>query len=112
MTNDERNHKVREISSEIEKDAIGDTHYEARVQGLYNDNRYYLFVYETFRDIRLVGAPPQSMVNLAATPDNWMWPRHTCDFSMFRIYCNKDGKPASYQRTMYHTNPNITFRFR
>lgn len=98
MTNDERNHKVREISSEIEKDAIGDTHYEARVQGLYNDNRYYLFVYETFRDIRLVGAPPQSMGKFGGDTDNWMWPRHTCDFSMFRIYCNKDGKPASYSK--------------
>jgi len=98
MTNDERNRKVREISNEIEKEAIGDSHYEARVQGLYNDNRYYLFVYETFRDIRLVGAPPQSMGKFGGDTDNWMWPRHTCDFSMFRIYCGKDGKPASYSK--------------
>ncbi|HNX55271.1 MAG TPA: S46 family peptidase [Prolixibacteraceae bacterium] len=98
MSVEERNRKVREISNEIEKAAIGDTHYEARVQGMYNDNRYYLFVYETFRDIRLVGAPPQSMGKFGGDTDNWMWPRHTCDFSMFRIYCGKDGKPASYSK--------------
>jgi len=98
MSVEERNKKVREISNEIEKAAMGDTHYEARVQGMYNDNRYYLFVYETFRDIRLVGAPPQSMGKFGGDTDNWMWPRHTCDFSMFRIYCGKDGKPASYSK--------------
>jgi hypothetical protein len=98
MTTDERSQKVRELSSEIEKEATGDTHYEARVQGLYNDNKYYLFVYETFRDIRLVGAPPQSMGKFGGDTDNWMWPRHTADFSMFRIYCGKDGKPAAYSK--------------
>ncbi|HZL08739.1 MAG TPA: S46 family peptidase [Prolixibacteraceae bacterium] len=96
MSEDERGKKVRELSSKIEKEAIGDTHYEARVQSLYNDNKYYLFVSETFRDIRLVGAPPQSMGKFGGDTDNWMWPRHTADFSMFRIYCGKDGKPAAY----------------
>jgi hypothetical protein len=96
MTSDERNKKVHEISSKIEKEASTDPNYDARVQGLYNDNRYYLFVYETFRDIRLVGAPPQSMGKFGGDTDNWMWPRHTADFSMFRIYCGKDGKPAAY----------------
>ena len=98
MSTDERNKKVREVSNEIEKEATGDTHYEARVQALYNENRYYLFVYETFRDIRLVGAPPQSMGKFGGDTDNWMWPRHTADFSMFRIYCGKDGNPASYSK--------------
>lgn len=96
MSSEERNKKVREISSKLEKEAIGETHYEARVQALYNDNKYYLFIYETFRDIRLVGAPPQSMGKFGGDTDNWMWPRHTADFSMFRIYCGKDGKPAAY----------------
>lgn len=96
MTEDERKNKVREISSRLEKEAMGDTHYEARVQSLYNDNKYYLFVYEVFKDIRLVGAPPQSMGKFGGDTDNWMWPRHTADFSMFRIYCGKDGKPAAY----------------
>lgn len=98
MTEEERNKKVRELSSAIEKEAAAETHYEARVQSLYNDNKYYLFIYETFRDIRLVGAPPQSMGKFGGDTDNWMWPRHTADFSMFRIYCGKDGKPAAYSK--------------
>jgi hypothetical protein len=98
MTEEERNKKVRELSSAVEKEAAADTHYEARVQSLYNDNKYYLFIYETFRDIRLVGAPPQSMGKFGGDTDNWMWPRHTADFSMFRIYCGKDGKPAAYSK--------------
>ena len=98
MTGDERSKKVRELASKIEKEAIKDTHYEARVQSLYDGNKYYLFVYETFRDIRLVGAPPQSMGKFGGETDNWMWPRHTADFSIFRIYCGKDGKPASYSQ--------------
>ena len=98
MTEEERRNKVREISSKLEKEATGDTHYEDRVQSMYNDNKYYLFVYEVFKDIRLVGAPPQSMGKFGGDTDNWMWPRHTADFSMFRIYCGKDGKPASYSK--------------
>lgn len=98
MTSEERNTKVRELASKIEKDAVGNDPYEAHVQSMYNDNRYYLFVYETFRDIRLVGAPPQSMGKFGGETDNWMWPRHTDDFSIFRIYCGKDGKPASYSK--------------
>jgi len=98
LTEEKRKDKVREISSAIEKEATADTHYEGRVQAVYNDNKYYLFVYETFRDIRLVGAPPQSMGKFGGDTDNWMWPRHTADFSIFRIYCGKDGKPASYSK--------------
>ena len=98
LTEEERKTKVRELSSKIETEATADSHYDARVQSLYNDNKYYLFVYETFRDIRLVGAPPQSMGKFGGDTDNWMWPRHTADFSMFRIYCGKDGKPAAYSK--------------
>jgi len=98
LTEEERSNKVREIASGIEKEATKDTEYDARVQSLYNGNKYYLFVYETFRDIRLVGAPPQSMGKFGGDTDNWMWPRHTDDFSMFRIYCSKDGKPAAYSK--------------
>ena len=96
MNADERSKKVREIASKIEKEAVGETHYDARVQAFYNENKYYLFVTETFHDIRLVGAPPQSIGKFGGDTDNWMWPRHTADFSMFRIYCGKDGKPATY----------------
>jgi hypothetical protein len=96
MTESQRNDKIREVASEIEKEATKDTHYEARVQPFFNDNKFYLFVYQTFRDIRLVGAPPKSIGKFGGDTDNWMWPRHTGDFSMFRIYCDKDGNPADY----------------
>ena len=62
----------------------------------YNENLYYLIVYKIYRDIRFVGAPPSSIGKFGADTDNWMWPRHTCDFSMFRVYAGKDNAPADY----------------
>ena len=93
---DERNRIVRKVSAELEKNAKGDTHYETYVRSFFASNRYYLFVTETFKDIRLVGAPPQALGKFGGDTDNWMWPRHTNDFSMFRIYCGPDGKPADF----------------
>jgi len=97
MTEEQRDDKIREIASGIKEEALGDSsHYEAQVKPMMSGNRFYLFVYETFRDIRLVGAPPSSIGKFGGDTDNWMWPRHTGDFSMFRVYCNKDGNPADY----------------
>ena len=62
----------------------------------FEDNQYFLFVTETYNDVRLVGAPPSAIGNFGKDTDNWMWPRHTGDFSMFRIYAGKDNKPADY----------------
>jgi hypothetical protein len=90
--------KVREVGSLIEKEAKGETSYETRVRSLFESNKYYLFVTETFKDVRLVGAPPQSIGKFGGEADNWMWPRHTGDFSMFRVYCAPDGKPALYSK--------------
>lgn len=87
---------IRSETKAIQKEAIGDTHYEANVRSIFNGNQYFLFVYETFKDVRLVGAPSSSIGKFGADTDNWMWPRHTGDFSMFRIYCGPDGKPAEY----------------
>ena len=67
-----------------------------QVTGFYNDNVHYLIVYRTYTDVRFVGAPPASMGKFGGETDNWMWPRHTCDFSMFRVYAGKDNLPASY----------------
>ncbi|WP_430972568.1 S46 family peptidase [Sunxiuqinia rutila] len=92
----ERNGAIQRKSFEIQKEATEDTHYDARVQSLFEGNRYYLFVYETFRDVRLVGAPPKSIGKFGGDTDNWMWPRHTGDFALFRVYCGPDGKPANY----------------
>ena len=93
---EERNRIIRSVSSELEKKAKGDTHYETYVRSFFAANRYYLFVTESYRDIRLVGTPPQALGKFGGDTDNWMWPRHTNDFSMFRIYCSPDGKPADY----------------
>ncbi len=69
---------------------------EAVIQPFYNDNVYYLIVYKKYADIRFVGAPPSSIGKFGADTDNWMWPRHTGDFSMFRVYADKDNNPAGY----------------
>ncbi|MBR0223950.1 MAG: S46 family peptidase [Bacteroidales bacterium] len=68
----------------------------AVVTGFYNDNVYYLIIYRTYTDVRFVGAPPATMGKFGGETDNWMWPRHTCDFSMFRVYAGKDNMPAEY----------------
>jgi len=93
-----RSTKIQEAFSRIEKEAKGETAYETRVKSLFESNKYYLFVTETFKDIRLVGTPPQSIGKFGGETDNWMWPRHTGDFSMFRVYCGPDGKPAEYSK--------------
>ena len=66
------------------------------IRPFFEGNKYFLFVTETYRDVRLVGTPPSSIGNFGKDTDNWMWPRHTGDFSMFRIYAGKDNKPAAY----------------
>ena len=66
------------------------------IENFYNENVQYLIVYKTYKDIRFVGAPPSSIGKFGADTDNWMWPRHTGDFSMFRVYAGKDGEPAEY----------------
>ncbi|MEG2337221.1 MAG: S46 family peptidase, partial [Bacteroidales bacterium] len=78
--------------------AVANTHYIAQVNSFFAGNEFYLFVYEEFEDVRLVGTPPISIGKFGADADNWMWPRHTCDFSVFRVYMGKDGKPAKYSK--------------
>ena len=70
--------------------------HKAELKAFYGGNRHYLFLKTVYSDIRMVGAPPSSVGKFGADTDNWMWPRHTGDFSMFRIYADKDGKPAAY----------------
>jgi hypothetical protein len=95
---DGREEKIETISKELEEKAVEGTHYEAEVKSFFEGNEFYLFVYETYKDIRLVGAPPSSIGKFGGDTDNWMWPRHTGDFSMFRIYAGPDGKPAEYSK--------------
>ncbi len=96
MDPQERQRKIDQNSVEIVREAIEGNHFSAQVKPFYYGNAYYLFVYEEFRDVRLVGAPPTSIGNFGADNDNWMWPRHTGDFSLFRVYADGDNQPADY----------------
>lgn len=70
--------------------------YVVEISSFYNGNQYLAMYYEVYRDIRLVGTPPESVGKFGGETDNWRWPRHTCDFSMFRIYANENNKPADF----------------
>lgn len=98
MSFKQKQQAISQVSARLEKEAIGDTHYQAQVRSFLESNKYYLFVYETFRDVRLVGAPPQALGKFGGDTDNWMWPRHTADFAIYRVYAGPDGKPASYSK--------------
>ncbi len=113
--NDKMNQKTRDSiiqanSKVLVKEAIKGTHYTAQVKPFFGGNQYYLFVSETFTDVRLVGAPPSNIGKFGGDTDNWMWPRHTGDFSMFRIYAGKDNKPAEYSKdnVPYHPAKHLT----
>lgn len=94
----EKENAYRNKISELKKAAVEGTHYDAEIKPFFEGNEYYMFIYETFEDVRLVGAPPSSIGKFGGDTDNWMWPRHTGDFSMFRIYMAPDGKPAKYSK--------------
>ncbi len=96
MTEIERQDAAKIKGGNLAYEAIIGTHYSAKIKNFFGGNKYYMLVYETFTDIRMVGAPPSSIGRFGADTDNWMWPRHTGDFSFFRIYANKDNKPADY----------------
>jgi len=98
MSEKDRNDKITEIIKKLTDEATKGTNYKAVIRSFFEGNEYYMFIYEIYRDIRLVGAPPSSIGKYGADTDNWMWPRHTCDFSMFRIYTAPDGKPADYSK--------------
>ena len=88
---------VQEAIAKLETDAEkANPHCKATVTSFYDTNVYYLIVYKIYRDVRFVGAPPSSIGKFGADTDNWMWPRHTGDFSMFRVYSAPDGTPADY----------------
>ncbi|MFH0865037.1 MAG: S46 family peptidase [Bacteroidota bacterium] len=96
MSESDRAAKIDEVSAKIKKDASEKGKYEAGVSSFFEGNEFYLFVYQTFMDVRLVGAPPSAVGKFGGDTDNWMWPRHTGDFSIFRIYSAPDGAPAEY----------------
>ncbi len=88
---------MKQLEANLTGKAVGDNKYlRARVYSMYGGNAYYLVVSKVYNDVRFVGAPPSSIGKFGADTDNWMWPRHTGDFSMFRVYADKDNNPAPY----------------
>lgn len=109
MTESERNAAIRTLSIKLQTSFTNGTHYGAQVKPFYYGTEFYLFVTETFTDIRLVGVPPSSVGNFGGETDNWIWPRHTGDFSMFRIYAGADNKPAAYNESNKPFKPRYYF---
>lgn len=108
LTETERTAKVDSLSAIIKTEAVKGTDYEASVKSFFEGNEYYLFIYEVYDDVRLVGAPPESIGGYGGDTDNWMWPRHTGDFSIFRIYTGPDGKSASYSKDNIPLKPKYS----
>lgn len=97
MTDEMRSNTIKTLADSIEASVCTEENgFNADVKSFYEGNEFYLFVYTTFKDVRLVGAPPSSIGKYGGDTDNWMWPRHTGDFSILRIYTGQDGKPAKY----------------
>ncbi|MGV7106827.1 S46 family peptidase [Flavobacterium sp. U410] len=94
----EKQRRIEENINRIQKTFPKEAWQENRIKTFYEGNQYILFVTETFKDVRLVGAPPSSIGKFGSDTDNWVWPRHTGDFSIFRIYAGKDNKPAEYSK--------------
>ena len=90
--------KIKKNITQLIANAKIGNHYEAEIKPFNYGNDYYLIVKEIFRDVRLVGTPPNSIGKFGGDTDNWVWPRHTGDFSVFRIYAGKDNKPAEYSK--------------
>ena len=105
MSEGDRAEAIKKVCAEIEEEAVKDTKYAAKVKPMFNGNQFFLFVHIIYKDVRLVGAPPSSMGKFGGDTDNWSWPRHTCDFSLFRIYTDKEGNPAEYSKDNIPLSP-------
>ena len=112
VTNDtkksERESKVAKAIKELELATSENGRYTVKIKDFYEGNEYYMFVYEVYRDVRLVGAPPSSIGKFGDETDNWVWPRHTGDFSLFRIYTAPDGSPAEYSKDNVPIKPKYS----
>jgi hypothetical protein len=110
MTEAERQSKIDKNLEVVKKNVQKEATQESFTRGFFEGNQYYLFVTQTFKDVRLVGAPPSSIGNFGKDTDNWVWPRHTGDFSMFRIYASKDNQPADYSADNIPYTPKRSFK--
>lgn len=96
LTYEEKERKIQNNILKIRKEAEKEGKFSAQVKPLFYGNQYFLYVHKIYRDVRLVGAPPSAIGKFGGDTDNWMWPRHTGDFTLFRIYAGKDNEPAEY----------------
>ena len=96
LSMEQRNKIITSNMDKIIKSSTEETHFSALVEPFFHGNQYFLFIYEDFTDVRLVGAPPSAIGKFGGDVDNWMWPRHTGDFSLFRIYADADNQPADF----------------
>ncbi|MBR5399220.1 MAG: S46 family peptidase [Bacteroidales bacterium] len=111
MTEKQRDSVIKVNSQKLVAEAVKDGKgLRANVEALFYGNQYFLFVFRTFKDVRLVGAPPSSIGKFGGDTDNWMWPRHTGDFSIFRIYADKDNNPADYSPDNVPYHPKKFFK--
>lgn len=106
---DERQHIIEKNMSQVSKNTPKEPWQENRIKTFYKGNQFLLFVVETFKDIRLVGAPPSSIGKFGSDTDNWVWPRHTGDFALFRIYADKNNRPAEYSKENVPYKPKHYF---
>ncbi len=97
VTDANRGEAVAKNSAAIKKE-LSEGGYDVDIKEMFSGNKYFAYIYQTFNDVRLVGTPPESVGKYGGDTDNWMWPRHTGDFSMFRVYASKDNKPADYSK--------------
>ncbi len=109
MTEAQRKEKIDENAKRLIKTFEANSPYQAVIKSFFKGNQFYMIVTQTFKDIRLVGAPPSAIGKFGGDTDNWMWPRHTGDFSLFRIYVSRDGKPASYSKDNVPYKPKYYF---
>jgi hypothetical protein len=105
MKKSDRNEKIEKTVKNLIKEHSDNGRYKVEVKSFYEGNEYYMFIYETFKDVRLVGAPPSSIGKFGGDTDNWMWPRHTGDFCLFRVYTAPDGSPAEYSKNNIPLTP-------
>ncbi|MEA2042230.1 MAG: S46 family peptidase, partial [Bacteroidota bacterium] len=109
MTEFERDELIKENVKGIIDQATKDTHYIGKVKPFFHGNQYFLFIEEVYKDVRLVGTPPSAIGKFGGDTDNWMWPRHTGDFSVFRVYADKDNQPAEYSENNVPFTPKKHF---
>lgn len=110
MSDQERNNQIIIISKQLVQEAVKGTNLQANIKPYFNGNQYFMSVFKIYKDVRLVGAPPSAIGKFGGDTDNWMWPRHTGDFSVLRIYADKNNEPAAYSPDNRPYQPISSFK--